>query len=121
MEYRGISGRRAARNDYSTVKGRVKRMTTSKFRGYEIEEINGELVFSDTKEPTAQSWKSRPCGHCGKCNTQEGHDGCLGTLPNVMNACCGHGEVGEAYVQYRNGESVRGKDAISLIGVIRND
>ena len=27
------------------------------------------------------------CGHCGLRRTVEGHDGCIGTLSNVMNAC----------------------------------
>lgn len=40
------------------------------------------------------------CGYCGVSRTKEGHDGCLGTLENVMNACCGHGELGMAYVQF---------------------
>lgn len=96
-------------------------MSEAKFRGYGIERLGEDWVFSDTKEPTSQSWERRPCGHCGKHNTAEGHDSCLGILPNVMNACCGHGEPNEAYVQYWNGETIRGKDAISLIGVIRND
>jgi hypothetical protein len=43
----------------------------------------------------------RPCGHCGRPQTPEGHDGCLGTLPGVMNACCGHGVEADAYVQYK--------------------
>ena len=40
------------------------------------------------------------CGHCGLCRTSEGHDGCIGTLEGVKNACCGHGEVTKAYVQF---------------------
>jgi hypothetical protein len=40
------------------------------------------------------------CGHCEKKRTSEGHDGCIGTLENVMNACCGHGESNLAYVQF---------------------
>ena len=53
----------------------------------------------------------RACGHCGLANTSEGHDGCLGTLPGVSNACCGHGVVGDAYVQYEDGRVLRGYDA----------
>lgn len=95
-------------------------MTSSKFRGYEIAEIDGEYVFSDTKERTVLTWESRPCGHCGKHNTAEGHDGCLGTLPGIMNACCGHGIMDEAYAQFWNGESIHGKDAITHMEAIRN-
>ena len=42
----------------------------------------------------------RLCGHCGKHNTKEGHDGCLGVIPDAMNACCGHGEINDAYIQW---------------------
>lgn len=80
-----------------------------KLRGYDIELLNGQWVFSDTKESTVKTWKNRPCGHCGLHNTPEGHDGCLGTLPNVMNACCGHGNTNESYIQYRDGSIVRGE------------
>ena len=34
---------------------------------------------------------SRPCVRCGRMPTPEGHDACLGTLPGVEHACCGHG------------------------------
>lgn len=40
------------------------------------------------------------CNHCGLNRTKQGHDGCIGTLPNVMNACCGHGQNSVAYVQF---------------------
>ena len=33
---------------------------------------------------------NRPCPHCGKPPTPEGHDACLGTVPGVRSACCGH-------------------------------
>lgn len=77
-------------------------------RGHKIEWLNGQYVFSDTKESTVDTWHARPCGHCGRHNTAEGHDGCLGTLPGVMNACCGHGHD-EAYVQFENGMIIRGR------------
>ena len=81
-------------------------------RGHKIECVNGRWFFSDTGEPTIDTWENRPCGHCGRENTIEGHDGCLGTLKGVMNACCGHGQEKEAYVQFRNGEIIDGIKAI---------
>lgn len=33
----------------------------------------------------------RPCIRCGKKPTKEGHDACLGHIPGVKSACCGHG------------------------------
>lgn len=50
----------------------------------------------------------RTCGSCGCDNTTEGHDACLGTLPGVMNACCGHGDRDQSYIQFENGDIVRG-------------
>lgn len=80
----------------------------SKLRGYEIEEKDGEFFYQDNGQPTAETWKDRPCGHCGIYNTPEGHDACLGELPGVMNACCGHGNIEESYIQFENGVIVRG-------------
>jgi hypothetical protein len=55
------------------------------------------------------------CGHCGLKRTPEGHDGCIGTLKNVMNACCGHGENEVAYVQFWNNERIAGEEALKYI------
>lgn len=63
------------------------------------------------------------CGYCGKKRTTEGHDGCIGTLKGVMNACCGHGEVRMAYVQfnhngyykYSNKHRIKGDEALKYI------
>ena len=73
-------------------------MQNSKLRGHNIVVINDQWFYEDTQTPTVGC--ERDCGYCGKSNTTEGHDGCLGILPNVMNACCGHGMAAEAYIQY---------------------
>lgn len=64
----------------------------------------------------AGSGQHGTCDHCGREPTPEGHDGCLGTLPEtlVMNACCGHGQDSGAYIQYRDGSCVRGAGARAL-------
>ena len=49
----------------------------------------------------------RHCGHCGKQGVKD-HDYCLGTLPGVANACCGHGDRSRAYIQFTNGLIIRG-------------
>ena len=82
------------------------------FRGYPIEFNGLEYIFSDTKQSTADTWKKRPCGHCGKHNTPEGHDACIANLPGVMNACCGHGHYEDAYIQFDSGRIDRGLEAI---------
>jgi hypothetical protein len=94
-------------------------VTKSFLRGHEIEFVNGEWVYCDTKEPTATSYNNRPCGHCEKEQTKEGHDGCLGTLNGIMNACCGHGQTNEAYVQFLDGHSVHGEDTMTILNILR--
>ena len=81
-------------------------MTKSYLRGHEIVYIDAKWFYLDTFTPTVDN--ERPCGYCGKGNTEEGHDGCLGTLEGVMNACCGHGND-KAYVQFENGMIIRGE------------
>jgi hypothetical protein len=49
--------------------------------------------YLDTGEPADVE---RPCVRCGQMPTPEGHDACLGTVPGVKAACCGHG-VTEPY------------------------
>lgn len=90
---------------------------TSQLRGWPIVLTDGEWRWQDTGEPTAGPRRS--CGHCGLADTPEGHDGCLGTLPGVMNACCGHGDTAEAYVQYPDGRRIAGEQATREFARIR--
>lgn len=54
-------------------------------------------------------YEKEPCKHCKKYKTFEGHDACLGELPFLMNACCGHhGHREGRYVQFNNGKCMRG-------------
>lgn len=80
-------------------------------RGHKIEEVNGEWVYTDDKTPT--NYRDY-CGHCGKSDTLEGYDGCLGTIPNIMNACCGHGDESMAYIQPYNRRSISGAEAFRI-------
>lgn len=61
------------------------------------------------------------CIKCKKPPTAEGHDGCLGTLPEglVMNACCGHGRENMAYVQYWDRPQVEGRKALNDIELLK--
>jgi len=55
---------------------------------------------------------------------QTGHnekDECLGMLPGVANACCGHGDVREAYVQFLDGSVIRGYDAAVVQEILKSD
>lgn len=63
---------------------------------------DGTLVSTDP---------GRGCGACGLGQTKAGHDGCLGLLPGVLNACCGHGDEASAYVQLADGSILRRESA----------
>jgi hypothetical protein len=91
--------------------------TKSYLRGHEIERLRNVWVYSDTKEPTVVNgvYAERTCGHCAIPQTSEGHDGCLGELADVMNACCGHGQECDAYVQFPDGTAVYGSEATKTI------
>ena len=96
-------------------------MIISKDRGNEIyfNESDKTWYYKDTNIPVPENYKTRPCGNCGRNYTEEGHDGCLGTLIGLMNACCGHGNVEEAYVQFWDGEIVTGEDAKIIQDILK--
>ena len=89
-------------------------MKTSKLRGHHIWFITNEWVYWDTGESVEGN--DRPCGYCKKENTIEGHDGCLGTLKGIRNACCGHGQESEAYVQFSDNYCIRESEALKFMG-----
>lgn len=84
-------------------------MTFSHSRGWKIawNAKKKEWVYEDNGKPIDDR---RVCKRCGKPPTKEGHDACLGTIPNVKYACCGHGVTNPYYENmdgyYRQG----GKD-----------
>lgn len=80
------------------------------YRGHHLFFKDGNYFYSDTGEPTIGN--HRGCGICKRDDTVEGHDGCLGYLSGVMNACCGHGSQQDAYIQYWDGRIVHGSEVI---------
>lgn len=88
-------------------------------RGNEIEYSQGAYRYKDTLERVSDK-TDRSCGYCGKENTKEGHDGCLGELPGLMNACCGHGNSRESYIQFLDGECIIGAEAITIQSIMVN-
>jgi len=76
-----------------------------RWRGHEI-----EWRYSDTGQ-LVRELPDRACGHCGRSNTPEGHDGCIGALPGVIGACCGHGDDADAYVVFEAGQRIDGEPA----------
>ena len=79
-----------------------------------------EWRYKDDDTLVKDHYQLRPCGHCGSYTTSEGHDGCLGTLPNVMNACCGHGIIKDSYVQFSKYITIRGQRALDWINEVTN-
>lgn len=91
----------------------------SKLRGHPIY-FNGEWRYKDNGEPTAENWKHRACGHCEKPNRPDEHDACLGELPGVINACCGHGNERDAYIMFEDETIKRGSDAKEQFNKLKN-
>ena len=87
----------------------------AKYNGHDIKLVDGEWYFCDTDLLVSETWKESGCGYCKLPRTDEGHDGCLGTLPGIMNACCGHGNIEEAYIQYWDKNIISGSDAVYRI------
>ncbi|KKN87491.1 hypothetical protein LCGC14_0259460 [marine sediment metagenome] len=83
----------------------------SYFRGHPIIRLFGRWVYEDNGASLpADGGDTRPCARCGQ-QTPLGEgevDPCLGALPGVDNACCGHGVPSEAYIRFTNGVVVRG-------------
>ena len=83
----------------------------AKWKGWPIE-FDGEVWrYSDTGRPVPEN-PHRHCGECNLPNREDEHDACLGHLPGVMNACCGHGVEAEAYVQFPDLTDVREGEAL---------
>ena len=91
---------------------------TDTFRGYSIYQDSEGWMYEDGTRVDL-CCQSKGCGHCGLADTLEGHDGCLGALSGVLNACCGHGIVQDAYVQLESGESLYGEEAVDYMSKIR--
>ena len=92
---------------------------TSKWRGHDIvfdKECN-LWRYVDTGVPTQED-PHRKCGHC-ELESSGDYDECIGFVIGVRNACCGHGEVKDAYVQFLDGETVHGEDASVILNVLK--
>ena len=50
----------------------------------------------------------RRCTVCGAMVGPDRPDACLGKLPGVREACCGHGQPRNAYIHFNSGLIVRG-------------
>jgi len=93
-------------------------MVNSTWRGHNIYFDEYVWRYIDTDE-IVQNNPNIHCGHCKELPTEEGHDGCLGTLKGIKNTCCGHGVVKEAYVQFLDGFSIHGEDAVVIQNILK--
>ena len=90
----------------------VRKVDHDQWRGHPIEErADGSWVYEDGT--LVADDPDRSCGRCGRPNTTDGHDACLGELPGVVNACCGHGNSRNAYVVFTDGVRLAGEAALS--------
>lgn len=62
----------------------------------------------------------RPCPGCDELPGEDTVDPCLGRMPGVTTACCGHG-VGRGYVAYEDGRHATAEevDALRRAGIDR--
>lgn len=81
-------------------------------RGHPIIWDGDDWVFEDNGEIVEETFEFKVCAKCGLASSPEGHDPCLGTLPGVENACCGHGIREDAYIRFTNGMVVTGFDKV---------
>ena len=82
----------------------------------------GEVVAgAETAKLNSRENMTRACPFCDRKPTPEGYDACIGFLPGVYSACCGHG-VTPSYVVWENGVVTDGlgvdgrRDVVSLFG-----
>lgn len=84
-------------------------------RGHRIKWAGHKWVYTNWDDKSrVQGGGERPCASCGK--RSEGPDACLGKLPQVRAACCGHGHPEDAYFIFHDGTELRGEDAVRLKG-----
>lgn len=93
----------------------IEATARAEHRGHPIVFIDGTWVYEDNLRPIpSYGGEDRPCAKCGELPIDGLYDSCIGKLPGVKNACCGHGNTGRAYIQFENGTTVRGFDHIDL-------
>lgn len=73
-------------------------------RGHPLVWLDDRWVYEDDHaELPSRGGKIRPCKKCGALFPQGEVDPCLGLLPGVQSACCGHGLRPGSYVHFTTG------------------
>ena len=100
---------------------RAAAMTATGYHRGHAMRIRGRCVAGTQRRACwCQTTRSQRAGTAESRLHRKRHDGCLGTLPGVVNACCGHGTDGEAYVSLDDGRRLAGLDALGWIDRARN-
>ena len=89
-------------------------VVTLRFRGVQIFYVGGLKAKNARKVLADNQPVDYPltCPACHVAMTRSGPDACLGYVPGVSNACCGHGRVCECYVQFPDGVVLRRGQAV---------
>lgn len=96
-------------------------MVKSKWRGHNILFYNEAWYYTEDNVLVSEDPK-RKCKYCGLDNRpDDDHDPCLGELPGVRNACCGHGNINEAYIEFSDRTIIRGKDTIEALKRLKEE
>jgi len=78
----------------------------------------GEIETPWRYEDGEYAVEPRPCPKCGRLPLKTGEDACLGHLPGVKFACCGHGKT-TGYLVFENDAIIK-LDAPPNYSVIPN-
>ena len=81
-------------------------------RGNRVIYKDFEWVWEDDGSPVLLN--ERPCVRCLLPPTPEGHDACLGRLPGVKGACCGHG-LEQPQIMKEDGGSRMNKGTVAML------
>ena len=78
--------------------------------GHKIhQDEDGEWIWSEDNTPCSIK---KSCPKCKLFPMENGNDPCLGDLPGVVGACCGHGlEAQQGYLLFENGIRIKLKNA----------
>ena len=83
----------------------------STWRGHPTTWNGRHWLFDDNHKEVTRAYGKRPCANCQRVfqgSNIGDPDPCLGNLPGVKNACCGHGVPSMAYVVFNSGVVLEG-------------
>ena len=86
----------------------------------------GNLFLYDDEKDQAYNYDNNKkidiphtCRNCKKEMKEDEPDACIGKLPGVKYACCGHGIIVDAYVVFNDNTLLRASEAIVYFEIIK--